>query len=58
MTEEESKNALFRLHQEYMNHPPQERLKLYNDYMEKRNKIKEDLLSLTIARKLECVKTK
>ena len=58
MTEEESKNALFELHKEYMKHPPKERLKLYSDYMEKRNKIKEALLSLTIAQILECIKTK
>ena len=58
MTEEESKMALFQLHREYMKHSPKERLKLYSDYMEKRNKIKEELLNLIIAQKLEYIKTK
>ena len=34
MTEEEAKNALFKLHLEYMKHPPKERLKLYEEYKE------------------------
>lgn len=44
MTELESKQALFRLHQEYMTHPPKERLELYDEYMTKRNEIKEALI--------------
>lgn len=43
MTEEESKQAIFKLHQEYMNHTSKERLKLYNEYQQKRNEIKEQL---------------
>ena len=58
MTEEESKNALFKLHQEYMNHPPKERLKLYDEYIEQRNLIKESLCSLITAKKLELIKSK
>ena len=45
MTEEEAKKALFKLHYEYMKHTPKERLKLYEEYKEKRNKIKEALIS-------------
>lgn len=45
MTEEEAKKALFELHYEYMKHTPKERLKLYEEYKEKRNKIKEALIS-------------
>lgn len=44
MTELESKQALFQLHQEYMAHKPKERLKLYDEYIKKRNEIKELLL--------------
>lgn len=43
MTEEESKNALFKLHCEYMSHTQKERLKLYDEYIEKRNQIKNEL---------------
>ena len=43
MTEEESKQALFQLHQEYMSHGPKERLKLYDEYQKKRNQIKQEL---------------
>ena len=58
MTEEEAKSELFKIHQEYMKHSPKERLKLYNEYREKRNKIKEALASLISSRKLELIKTK
>lgn len=43
MTEEEAKNALFNIHLEYMKHTPEERLKLYDEYIENRNKIKKEL---------------
>ena len=43
MTEDEARNALFQLHFEYMTHPPKERLKLYDEYREKRSKIREEL---------------
>lgn len=58
MTEEEAKSALFKIHQEYMKHSPKERLKLYNEYREKRNKVKEALAGLISNNKLELVKTK
>ena len=58
MTEEESKNALFKLHQEYMKHSPKERLKLYDEYIEKRNIIKESLCGLVTSKKLEIIKSK
>ena len=58
MTEEQAKIELFKIHQEYMKHSPKERLKLYDEYREKRNKVKEALSSLISNRKLELVKTK
>lgn len=58
MTEEEAKFQLFKIHQEYMKHSPKERLKLYNEYREKRNKVKEALATLISNNKLELVKTK
>ena len=53
MTEEESKQALFKLHQEYMAHTPKERLELYNEYQEKRNERRNKELEL----KREKIKT-
>ena len=58
MTEEEAKFELFKIHREYMKHSPKERLKLYNEYKEKRNRVKEALASLISSRKLELIKTK
>ena len=58
MTEEEAKYELFKIHKEYMNHSPKERLKLYNEYKEKRNRVKEALANLISSRKLELIKTK
>ena len=58
MTEEEAKTELFKIHKEYMKHSPKERLKLYGEYREKRNKVKEALANLISSRKLELVKTK
>ena len=58
MTEEEAKSALFKIHQEYMKHSPKERLKLYDEYREKRNQIKEALSSLVSKQKLELAKIK
>lgn len=51
MTEQEVKDALFKLHFEYMMHTPKEREKLYNEYIEKRKKIKEELSKLVLERK-------
>lgn len=58
MTELESKQALFRLHQEYMTHTPQERLELYDEYMIKRNEIKEALIKSISEMKLNSLKTR
>ena len=58
MTEEEAKSALFKIHQEYMKHSPEERLALYEEYKEHRNKIKEALSSLVNKQKLELAKIK
>ena len=58
MTEEEAKSALFKIHKEYMKHSPKERLKLYEEYKEKRNQIKEALSSLVNKQKLELAKIK
>lgn len=58
MTEEEAKSALFKIHQEYMKHSPKERIKLYGEYREKRNQIKEALSSLVSKKKLELAKIK
>lgn len=43
MTEEEAKEALFKINLEYMKHTPEERLKLYDEYIENRNIIKKEL---------------
>ena len=58
MTEEEAKIELFKIHKEYMKHSPKERLRLYDEYREKRNKVKEALSSLINQNKLELAKTK
>jgi len=58
MTETEAKIELFKIHQEYMKHSPKERLKLYDEYREKRNRVKEALANLVNQNKLELVKTK
>lgn len=44
MTEQEAKEALFKLHFEYMTHTPKERLDLYEKYQEERAKIKQELM--------------
>lgn len=58
MTELESKQALFQLHQEYMTHPPKERLKLYDEYINKRNEIKEALIRYVSEMKLSEIKVR
>lgn len=45
MTEEEAKLALFKLHQEYMTHTPKERLKIYDEYKNEREKIRQELIN-------------
>lgn len=51
MTEEEAREALFKLNFEYMKHPPKERLKLYEEYKEARAKIREELARNKLAEK-------
>lgn len=54
MTQEEAKVALFKLHQEYMNHTPKERLELYDEYQKKRGLIREELIkSISSQKKLQ-----
>ena len=58
MTEEEARNALFQLHFEYMIHSPKERLKLYDEYREKRAKIRQALIETLLEQKENNVKIK
>lgn len=58
MTEEEARDALFKLNSEYMKHPPKERLKLYDAYREERAKIREELARNKIAKKGKELKKK
>ena len=44
MTEEESREALFKINQEYMSHTPKERLELYDEYKQKREFIRSELI--------------
>lgn len=44
MTEEEAKIALFKIHTEYMAHTPRERLKLYDEYQNKRAEVRKALV--------------
>lgn len=46
MTEQEAKEALFKIHYEYMMHTPKERLELYDEYQRKRNEIKKLLIEM------------
>ena len=58
MTEEEAKKALFDLHFEYMMHTHKERLALYDEYQEKRNKIKKELAKAMLERREKELKIK
>lgn len=58
MTEEEAKKALFDLHFEYMMHPPKEREKLYEEYIQKRGEIKKELTRLIMERREKELKIK
>lgn len=51
MTEEEAREALFKIHWEYMKHTPNERLELYDEYIENRKKIKKELSKLIMDKK-------
>lgn len=53
MTEEEARQALFQINYEYMQHPPKERLELYNEYQEKRAKIRKELINAMIQKRME-----
>lgn len=50
MTEREARDALFKVHQEYMFHTPEERLKLYEEYKQKRAAIRKELSKFIKAR--------
>ena len=58
MTELESKQALFQLHQEYMTHTPEERIELYDEYKRKRDEIKEALIKYISEMKLNEIKVR
>ena len=58
MTEQEAKEALFKLHFEYMMHPPKERLELYDEYQKKRGEIRSALTSLIMERREKELKMK
>ena len=51
MTVEESKKALFQLHLQYMSHSPKERVTLYDDYIRRRNEIKNLLINSILEQK-------
>ena len=53
MTEEEARDALFKIHWEYMKHSPKERLELYDEYIENRKRIKKELAKLIFEKKQE-----
>lgn len=44
LTEEESRILLFKINQEYMSHPPKERLALYEKYKNDREKVRQALI--------------
>ena len=56
MTEEEAKKALFQVNFDYMTHTPDERLKLYDEYIKKRNNIKKELANAVMQKKEKKIK--
>ena len=58
MTEEEARNALFKIHYEYMKNPPKKRLELYDEYQEKRRQIKDELSRVILETKMTPQKIK
>ena len=58
MTEEEARQALFELHFSYINNPPKVRLELYDEYREKRARIREELARLKRETLEQEIKTK
>ena len=51
MTEEEARDALFKIHWEYMKHSPKERLELYDEYVKQRAEIQKNLRKAMLERK-------
>ena len=51
MTEQEAKEALFKLNYEYMHHSPKERLELYDEYIKQRAEIQKNLRKAMLERK-------
>lgn len=51
MTEQEAKDALFKLNFEYMHHSPKERLELYDEYIKQRAEIQKKLRKAILERK-------
>ena len=51
MTEQEAKDALFKLNFEYMHHSPKERLELYDEYIKQRAEIQKELRKAILERK-------
>lgn len=51
MTEQEAKDALFKLNYEYMKHSPKERLELYDEYIKQRAEIQKLLRKAMFERK-------
>ena len=51
LTEQEAKEALFKLNYEYMHHSPKERLELYDEYVAKRAEIQKALRKIWGRRK-------
>ena len=56
MTEEEAREALFKLHKEYMRHTKKERLSLYEEYRKNRLEIIRKLESNVNLKKLSELK--
>lgn len=56
MTEDEAKKALFQIHYDYMMHEPNERLKLYDEYIQKRDEVKKALAKAKINRSEDNIK--
>lgn len=56
MTEEEAKKALFQINFEYMMHTPNERLELYDEYIEKRAEVRRQLTNAIMEKKEKNIK--
>lgn len=58
MTEDEARDALFKLHFDYITHPPKERLILYEEYKKRRQEIRTELANLMLEKKQKELKIK